>query len=213
MSEGVLRSEEAQGMQSNRYAVAGWLALAQAILFPVAIGVDIVQGLIGASIFGTTRPIFGPSDLLFLIYTGIWIYTLVKFRSFLHERYDFHGIDVLITFVIAWGILYAFGNLLFTGVFMLAWPVSRELYAIVAISFLAVSMITAGILDILIAVNLLRIKEHLGDFLRAFVYLTLATGILEATVFLSPLALLLVPVWSVMLAIVFLRAREEAEFV
>jgi hypothetical protein len=73
-------------------------------------------------------------------------------------------------------------------------------------------MITAGIIDILIAVKLLQIRQKLNEMIRAFTYITLVSGLAELSVVLSPLALLLLPVSCVILGIIFLR-KEEVEFV
>jgi len=74
-------------------------------------------------------------------------------------------------------------------------------------------MVIAGVVDILIAVKILKVKDMFNDLVRAFGYVTMAAGILEATIILSPLALILAPVSCVILAMIFLREKENVEFV
>jgi len=74
-------------------------------------------------------------------------------------------------------------------------------------------MVTIGIVDILIAVKLLKIKETFSEYIRGFAYISMAAGICEVTVLLSPLALILIPVSAIVLALIFLRDQEAIEFV
>ncbi len=73
-------------------------------------------------------------------------------------------------------------------------------------------MIAAGIIDILIAVKLLQIRQSVNELVRAFTYVTLASGLAEVSVVLSPIALFLVPVSCVILGLIFFK-KEEVEFV
>ena len=199
-------------MDENKYSLAGWLAIIQAVIFPLAFVISIAQGLIGVSVFGYRGPMFGPSDLLFIIFTGISVYTLTMFRKLLNERYNYHDIDLLILLAICWGIVYQISNLALRAWLVLIWPVSSTALSIVYLVFFATTMITAGIIDILIAVKLLQIRQKLNEMIRAFTYITLVSGLAELSVVLAPLALLLLPVSCVVLGIIFLR-KEEVEFV
>jgi hypothetical protein len=199
-------------MDENKYSLAGWLAITQAVIFPLAFVISIAQGVIGASVFGYRGPMFGPSDLLFIIFTGISVYTLTMFRKLLNERYNYHDIDLLILLAICWGIVYQISQLALRAWLIFIWPVSSTALSIVYLVFFATTMITAGIIDILIAVKLLQIRQKLNEMIRAFTYITLVSGLAEVSVVLAPLALLLLPVSCVVLGIIFLR-KEEVEFV
>jgi hypothetical protein len=87
------------------------------------------------------------------------------------------------------------------------------LFVLVYLVFMTGAMVTIGIVDILIAVKLLRIKENFGEYIRAFAYITMAAGICEVTVLLSPMALVMVPVSAIVLALIFFRDQQEVEFV
>jgi hypothetical protein len=87
--------------------------------------------------------------------------------------------------------------------------------AITQAVILPLSFVTGMIQNILIGIRLLRIYDVLNNTLRAFAYPTLAAGLLEVTIILSPLALPLLPITCVVLGVVFLKEEEEAavEFV
>lgn len=204
--------EEAIRMDENRYQLAGWLAITQAILFPLAFVISIAQGVIGIAAFGYRGPVFGPSDLLFIIFTGISVYTLTMFRRFLNERYNYHGVDTLILLAICWGIVFQISSLALRIWVVTIWPVSETALNIVYLTFFAVSMIAAGIIDILIAVKLVQIRQSVNELVRAFTYITMASGLAEVSVVLSPIALFLVPVSCVILGLIFFK-KEEVEFV
>lgn len=199
-------------MDENRYQLAGWLAITQAILFPLAFVISIAQGVIGIAAFGYRGPVFGPSDLLFIIFTGISVYTLTMFRKLLNERYNYHDIDTLIILAICWGIVYQISSLALRIWVVMIWPVSETALTVVYLVFFAVSMITAGIIDILIAVKLFQIRQSVNKLVRAFTYITLVSGLAEVSVVLAPIALFLVPVSCVILGLIFFR-KEEMEFV
>jgi hypothetical protein len=213
MVEITLKSKEMTEMPENRYSLAGWLAIAQAVLFPLAFGMSIVQDIIGKAAFRFHGPIFGPSDLLFIIFTGLGVYVLLMFRKLLNERYNYHGIDTLIIISIWWGILFQISSLGLKAYAIVLGLEPRLTLALIYLSFFAVAMLTIGVVDILIAVRLLKIKDKLNDLLRALAYITIIAGILEASIVLSPLALILVPVTCVILGMIFLREKEEVEFV
>ncbi len=208
-----MQYSEAVTMTENRYTLAGWLAITQAVMFPVAIGIGIMQSIIGARFFDYRGPIFGPTDIIMLAFTLIGIYVMLKFRSLLNERYDFHAIDTLIILSIIWAVVFEFVGLFLKYLAISMWRYNEIEIVIISIAYLSVSMITIGIIDILIAVQLMKKGKEFNSLIRAFSYITMAAGIMEVTVFLSPFSLLLVPVTLVTLGLIFFRDKEEVEFV
>jgi len=198
-------------MNQSRYSLAGWVAITLAIIFPLAFFMAIVQGLIGAAVFGYHRPSFGPSDLLFMLFTVMWAYTLWMFRVYLNERYDYHDLDFLITVAICVTVLLQMVSFGLRGIAFGLAPIAGTVFIVLYLIFAAFAMITAGILDILIAVKLLQIRQGANDLLKAFAYITMAVGVLEVTVILSPLAFVLVPVYCVILGMIFLGKQEEVQ--
>jgi hypothetical protein len=200
-------------MDENRYNFAGWVAITQAILLIVGFLIAIIQGIVEAALFKHSGPNVGPSDLIMLICTGMTVYTLLMFRNLLNERYNFHQIDTLIIISICLAIIFQIGILLIKWVFFVLGKGSQMGFVITSLFLMISAMISSGIVDILIAVKLLKIKNSLTELVKIFTYLTLITGIMEVTVLLSPLAFLLFPVSSVILGMIFFKEKEMVEFV
>ncbi|MEW6015333.1 MAG: hypothetical protein AB1690_08425 [Candidatus Zixiibacteriota bacterium] len=200
-------------MEENKYKLAGYLAIVQAILFPVSIVLAILEMVAAKELFNIRRPFIGPTDLLMVTFTVIAVYTLLKFRQLLHERYQYHDLDLLIMISIWWAIMFQAIGLGLAIITSILWPVDKVLFVLVYLVFMTGAMVTIGIVDILIAVKLLRIKENFGEYIRAFAYITMAAGICEVTVLLSPMALVMVPVSAIVLALIFFRDQQEVEFV
>ncbi|MEP0828894.1 MAG: hypothetical protein HRF51_10270 [bacterium] len=200
-------------MEENKYKLAGYLAIVQAILFPVSVVLAILEMVAAKELFNIRRPFIGPTDLLMVTFTVIAVYTLLKFRQLLHERYQYHDLDLLIMISIWWAIMFQAIGLGLAILTSILWPVDKVLFVLVYLVFMTGAMVTIGIVDILIAVKLLRIKENFGEYIRAFAYITMAAGICEVTVLLSPMALVMVPVSAIVLALIFFRDQQEVEFV
>lgn len=205
-------AEEMAISTSNRYLLAGWMSIIAAVLFPLQFIVGIVQGIIGARAFHIKGPIVGPADFLGLISTALAVYVIIMFRQLLHERFRYHGVDLLITISIWWLIGFQILGLMLKTMLLLT-NLPELMQIVMMLGLFSVAMVTVGIVDIMIAVRLLKLREQMSDLLSAYVFLTLAAGILEVTIVLSPLALILVPITSIILGVVFLREKEEAEFV
>jgi hypothetical protein len=216
MSLGERSESESSGglnMSDNRYATAGWLAIIAAILFPTGFVVGIIQGIIGIRAFNYHGPITGPSDLIFIVVTIIGVYVLVMLRRMFNERYGFHDIDVLITIAIWWNVFFQVTGLALKVLTLFSWPASEFVMTVVLLSYMIIAMLTIGVIDILIAIKLIRCKERFSDLIKAYAYITVVSGISEVLIFLMPLALILVPVNFVILGMIFLKEKEEVEFV
>lgn len=200
-------------MDENKYRLAGWLAIVQAILFPMAMVIGIIEAGIAAGVFDIKRPFVGPSDLLMTLFTIIAVYTLIMFRRLLNERYSYHDLDLLILISIWWAIMFQVIGLALNVLIMIIWPVDKMLYVLVFLVFFVSAMVSIGIVDILIAVKLLKEKDIFGEYIRGFGYVTMAAGISEVTVLLAPLALILVPISAIVLALIFFRDKQAVEFV
>lgn len=200
-------------MEENKYKLAGWLAIAQAVMFPIAIVIGIVEAVVAGGLMGVRRPFIGPSDLLMVIFTAVAVYTLLMFRKLLHERYNYHELDLLIIISIWWAIVFQVIGLGLNVLAMIFWPVNTILIAVVFLVFMTAAMVTIGIVDIMIASKLLQIKESLGEYVRGFAYVTMIAGICEVSVLFALFSLILIPVSAAILALIFFRDRQEVEFV
>ena len=209
-----MQIQETVAMTDNRYRTAGWIAIAQAILFVVTIVVGIFEAIASAVVFRRPGMAIGPSDFLALIGAGMAVYTLTMFRRLLNERYEFHEVDTLITLSIIWNVLFAVGGLVmgivFFGFDMSDKPLGALLFIL---PYFGAMMIFGGIVDIIIGIRLLRIKERLNDLVRAMAYLSLIGGICAVSLIFSPFAALIGLATWIVLGLIFLREPDEAEFV
>ncbi len=200
-------------MEENKYTLAGWLAVAQVALLPVLMVVGIIEGVAAAKVFHIRGPFFGLTDLLMIVSTAMAVYLMLMFRKLLRERYGYHDLDLLIVILVWWLIMFQAVDIALTILMQVLWPVDHILFAIVSVVFLTAALVTTGIVDILIAIKLLRVKENFGEYIRGFAYVTMASGICEVSVLLCPFALVLMPVSMIVLALVFFRDQREVEFV
>ena len=196
-------------MNENRYSLAGWLAVAQAVLFPLAFGLAVVQTALGMN----SNPFyhageFGPIDALFLVFTAFGAYTLFMFRRLLNQRYHFHHIDTLIIISIFWSIFLQISS---PFIHTFGFSIGQQSGTIVGTTVFALLMITIGIVNILIALKLLKAKDKLSDLIRSFAIITLIAGIAEVSVLFSPVAIVIVPIWCFLLGMIFLRENKHVE--
>ena len=199
-------------MSNNRYTLPGWLAISLAVLFPLNVVFGIVQSILGKKLLGIEGPMVGPSDLLSVLFTFLVIYVLYMFRRLLNEHYDFYSANIVIWAAIVWHVVFAIAGLVMKLLAVQLGPDFGMPTLIGFITLFVVAMTTGGLIDILLAVKLLRLKEKMNDPMKVFTYVTLAAGIVEVTVILSPLAMILFPIWCVTLGIVFLREKNTEQF-
>lgn len=212
-AQAVSISENQDRLDENRFTLPGWIAVVQAIIFPVAIALGFIEGVIGKEAFDYRGPILGPSDFLTVIFSAMSVYTLTMFRKLLKEHYDFHKIDTLLIISIWWVILFQVFSLALGILYVVLDPVSDLVTGIVLGTFAGIAMITIGVIDILIGIWMLREKEQFSDLIKGFAYVTLIAGICEVSLLLVPIAMLLVPVSLVLMGLVFLRDKKEIQFV
>ncbi|MBU8933310.1 MAG: hypothetical protein KOO62_04815 [candidate division Zixibacteria bacterium] len=199
-------------MNKNRYTLAGWLSMSMAAILPLSIVLGIIESIIGKKVLGWDGPIFGFSDVLSLIFVALAVYTIYMFRKLLKERYEFHAANTILIVAIIWQALFAIVGFTLELSLFLLWPVAEIPALIVMLLFFITAMTTGGVIDILLASKLLQLKDKMSDLMKAFAWVTMISGVLQVTVILSPFALILVPVWCVMLGMIFLREKEEVEY-
>ena len=136
------------------------------------------------------------------------------FRKLLNERYNIHSLDILIIVAILLSILSLIFSIFVQSIHLVLYGITERYFRTIYLTYTAILILAAGVVQILISVKLLMAKKSLNDLFNAFAYVTLAAGILEVSVVLAPLAVLVIlPVWCVMLGMIFLREKEAAEFI
>jgi hypothetical protein len=216
-AQAMVMAEDKAGAHENKYSLAGWIAITQAIIFPAMFAVGLFERIIVEKAFGPQGPMFGLSfglsDVMSIAFTGMAVYTLSKFRELFKEYHNYTAIDVLLVISIWWAITFQVGGLLLLAAHMVLGPVSELATGLVYGSFLGVFMIAIGVVDIIIGIRILREGERFSQLIRAFGYVSLIAGIAEVSVIFVPLSLILVPVSLLIMGLIFLREKHEVEFV
>jgi len=200
-------------MENSKFVTAGWVSIAAAGVFPLAI---VFMGLeseaLARDLFDVSLG-FGPSDFLFLLFAFLSIYALWTLKSLMFERYSFREIGTIIWVSIFWHLVYYGGSFLIELFLSLA-RLGGNTGAVLMLTGLWVSgIVVFGIIDIIMGIIILRQARRFHRLVRLLGWLTLALGICEATLLLAVLALFLVPIAYVVLALVFLSRPDTVEYV
>jgi hypothetical protein len=188
----------ARNTPSAHYAVAGWLAIAQAVLvlpqIALAVFVEILsESFPVANIFLVMMKITG---------VAVGIYVLYMFKRLLNERYNFHKTDIPIILLI--GV-----NVFFFIIGIIGMIPSWEIAVGIAT---LVFLVPFSILEIVFAALLLKLDDDLFGLKQPFAYVTIAGGICGITVVLIPFYMLASLIALVIQGMIFLRAKEDHEF-
>ena len=190
--------DKATEMNKTHYALAGWLAILQAVLILPQIALAVFLEFLSES-----YPVLKVMLVIMKI-TGlaVGVYVLYIFKRLLNERYAFHKTDILIMiFIGAQVFLFLLG--------IIGLIPALEIAAGIATFVLLVPF---AVLEIIFGILLLKLEDDLFGLLKPFAYITIAGGICGATVILLPFYLLAGLVTLVIQGMIFLRAKEATEF-
>ncbi len=184
------------------YLYPGIAAIALAVLFPTywLLELDFTFST------GARRVAFGSMDFLYLAVGLLAAYVWWGLRRVLVEQNAYRGADSLLIMIVVL-------NLLLTGLMFSAGliePLNTDAFVI---GGTALSLVLFGVLDIVLAVILLRDSRELPGLVKVFAVANLIHGICEVTILMSWAVIFLYPVTVVILAVLFLRRPEEVEFV
>lgn len=184
------------------YLYPGIAAIALAVLFPAywLLELDITFST------GVRRMEFGALDFLFLVMNLLAVYVLLGLRKNLNEQSGYRGVDTLLLFIVG-------ASLLYTAVMFSASLIPALNSDALVIGSTALALVLFGILDILLAVFLLRDSQQLPNLIKVFAVVNLIHGICSVSILMSWAVILVYPVTVVILAIHFLRRPDEVEFV
>jgi hypothetical protein len=192
----------------NEYAVAGYLAIAAAVLILPSFVLSIALEFAKHKAPGLAPVLLIPYFAITICYTIAAIMVVLKFRVLLNKRHGFHAIDGLITAIVTGVIamtLYAL-PLKYIG---LTGALDEPPLAIIAVIPVAVIGITLGILSIILGARLLRLPAENTSYYRVYAWLSIAAGICFVTFILSPLGALIDTAANIVLAMLFLKPDAE----
>lgn len=187
-------------MHSNQYTFVGWLTIINAIATIPILAFNIFMEYISKQVPAVNLLLIISSTVILIVNSFIYF----KFRELLNQKYNFHETDNIILLIIFGNILIGFFNIIgFT-----APPIQTSMKILILIL-----LFPFGIMHIMFAVKLHRLKNNLFGLLTPYVYTTIAVGVCVATVILFLLGVLIGVAAGLMQGLIFLKSAEEAEFV
>jgi hypothetical protein len=193
---------------TNEYAVAGYLAIAAAVLilpsFVLGIATEVAKHRAPQLMLALLLPYFAVT----ICYTACAIYVVLRFRTLLNRRHGFHAIDGLITAIVV-GVIAMTLYAMPIKVLSLTGALDRPPLVLLAIVPVAVIGVVLGILGIILGVRLLRLPAEGTSYYRVYAWLSIAAGICFVTFFLAPLGGLVDAAGNIVLAMLFLKPDGE----
>jgi len=186
-------------MNSSQYQLAGWLAIIGALLMvPLTVATVILEKMSGGHLLFSIINIGK-----YFLSMAVTVYIFYMFRKLLNDRYNFNQVNWIITVFIIYSILTFFVSLL---------AIVPDLKLAVMIGIL-VMMVPFGVLNIIFGVRMLKLQDDLFGLLKPFAYLYIAAGICAVSVILMPLGMLVAIATLFIEGMIFLRTKEQVEFV
>jgi hypothetical protein len=194
----MIKSDPVAHVADSGYTLAGWLAIAQAVLLVPQVIVAMVLGLLSVSYPAVNAVV----AMMSIVGLAAGVYVLYMFRRLLNDRYGFHGIDGLVTALIMVSCVY-----FLLGI---AGMIPDLEVGVGLIS--AALLIPLGVLNIAFGIMLFKLNDNLFGLLAPFAVLTIASGVCIATILLAPVGMLTEVAALVVQGMIFLRAREETQY-
>lgn len=195
-------------MANSSYSLAGWFALAAAVLT-----LPMLAASIATDVVARKAPELAPVLLLAyitltLLQTICGLYALVRFRSLLNEQFDFHRVDSLVTVIVIGVVLLVLVAITSRIAFLVLGGDPR--FALIAIAAIAAVSIPLAIVSIIFGARLLTLGADLGGYLKPLAILTIAAGVCFATFVLAPVGLVIDAAGNVVLGLIFLRTETRS---
>ena len=206
-------------MHEKKWTHAAWMAIGAAALTPANVLLSFLADmpvLRSPRLFGATTALrLDVIVALMALIVGttaavLSLIALYRFRELLNERYSYHGVDTLVTFVIV-----TIAVLVFVSV---AGRMAMALLGLngnavgVAIMFVIPIMllgVVVGIVSIILGVRLFGLENDLQHLIRPYAVVSIIGGACFALIVLAPVGMLLLIAENVLLALTFFRASES----
>lgn len=196
-------------MKNNDYLLPAIAAITVALLSPLywVIELSSVSTSFPESL---TVKALGLSNVLFLVIGLLSMTVYSGLMKLLHDHFNNKKLDVALISMMVWCAVFYGGTFLLDA---LSAYYGGEL-STVFIQWLWIGgTIVFGVLDILIAVLILKDSQDLSGLLKTFAIVNLVMGICELSVIFALASFIIFPVVFVILAVGFLRKPEMIEIV
>lgn len=198
-------------MPDRKWNHAAWMAIGAAALTPPNILLSFIADR--ASARGGELNLLLPLAAVTIGTAAIAlsVIALYRFRELLNERYDYHGIDMLVTFLIVAVAGIAVVGL--TGRMAMALTGfsaggERNALALLFVVPMILLQVATGIVSIIAGVRLYGLDNDLESLIRPYAVLSVIGGACFTVVILAPLGMLILVAEHVVLALTFFRASE-----
>ncbi|MEZ5358728.1 MAG: hypothetical protein R3F48_07815 [Candidatus Zixiibacteriota bacterium] len=183
----------------NRYKLIGWTAILSSVFMLPELGATNLLAHFSRDM-NYLYTLIGLGHCAWFLCQAVVLY---HFKHLLNERCNFTSADkILYLLVIFAGIQSAF-----YGIFAVPGMTDRLLMTAVVL------FIPYCILLIILGIMLLRVEENLYGLLRPYSIVINTAGIIGLMVFLMSVSLIVMMISQIMIGIMFLRTREQVEFV
>ena len=187
-------------MESNRFAVAGWISIILAIL---TLPGSFMHLMIDIKHINWVIPFSAGLDL---VTVGLAIFVLIKVRQWLNVTYDFHDVDTIIPMIIV-------GN-----VVVVPMAISARLYGFGESMYYLIPIycVLAGlsILMIVFSARFLRVEGRMRGLKKPIAYIGIAIAVCFLTFILIPLGMVLGMAYNLLIGLALLQSpSEEVDFV
>jgi len=190
-------------MNNNNYKIAGWLALANAVVLLPLIGLGIFLDYVARTFAGANMI----QILLSILFCALGVYILLVFRHLLNFRYQFHLIDRLIVVLIWINI-----TITVLGLYRYFIPENKVFQLVFGI-IVMVLFYGMGVINIILGVRFLKLNDDMFGLQKPFAYSNIISGACILSIILIPFGLLAAIAAYIFQGIIFLRAAEDVEFV
>jgi hypothetical protein len=185
-------------MNGKNLRLAGWLTILSAIVTLPLVALGLLS-----EFTADKSTAWSYLEFIFNVaYTALFVYIFVMIRRLLNEKAGFHGADRYITTIIALNVVIALLAAL-ASIF----PEAEEVISMVVL----VMVVPAGVVSVIFGVKLLKCPDDLFGYLKPFAYLTIASGVMLATVILMLFAMLTSIAADIVLALIFFKSAKFME--
>lgn len=197
-------------MSEHDYKTHALAALAGALGLPLVLIFDLVSSAGVSDWRDLATGGSGLASVLFLALGLLMAYAYLGLRSWLRERLNYRSLDLPILVLIGVTVVFHLGVFAFS----LADGVgSGPALVPVFIAFWIGFLVLFGVLDIAIAILLLRDRAQLPGLLTLFAVVSGLLGLVELSVILSPAVLVLLPLLLMVMALCLMYRPDYLEVV
>jgi len=195
-------------IEKNEYSMAGWFAIAAAVLTLPMFGLSLTVDIVAKKAPGIAMMVLLPYVVVTVCHTAFSIYAFIRFRTLLNRRHAFHEVDALVTAIVT-GVIVMTVTALPIKVLNTLGLIGMPLI-IAFVAFIFIFALTMGVLSMIFAVKLLHLDHDLNGYLKPYAYITIAAAACFALVITAPLGMIIDAVGNVVLALIFLKPEAEA---